>query len=387
MNTILLIFIDSLGLQISLTLLTISLLFPTWIAYQELYHVQQNNKDIRDKANSLQGNLQESEAKIKGLEEKINKLEANENTLKMTIEKLNGLVFALDSDGYIRYTSQEITSFFDFEKQSIFNGIDLLEDHIHPDDKLKFIQDKHKWGSNKLTRQYRLQLKEKSFRWIELQINPVTDENGQTKTIFGAIKDITNQKDKEQRLKDMAFYDVLTGLPNRIMLKTQLRKAFSRAKRRDHDVTVMFMDLDGFKEVNDKLGHDVGDDLLKEVATRLNNSVREEDLVSRIGGDEFIVVVEETPKDEILGIAERILKEMSVPFSILKDGVTVSPSIGIAIYPEDGETIDSIVERADKAMYYAKNNGKNTFCFYSKELEDYEPKETMVDKILNFFQK
>jgi diguanylate cyclase len=199
--------------------------------------------------------------------------------------------------------------------------------------------------------------------------------------------DVTNRKEKEEKLAQMAYYDTLTELPNRTMLKSHLKKVLARANRKEHEVTIMFMDLDGFKDVNDSLGHDIGDALLKEVANRLNESVREEDLISRLGGDEFILVFEETDKKEITIIADRILKNISEAYLLLGKKVSITPSIGIASYPEDGMDIESLIRNADKAMYLAKNKGKTNYQFYTPDLEDYHPKESLIDKMLKLFQK
>jgi diguanylate cyclase len=163
----------------------------------------------------------------------------------------------------------------------------------------------------------------------------------------------------------------------------------SRAKRKNHDFAIMFIDLDGFKNVNDTLGHDVGDALLKDVAIRLTSTVREEDLVSRIGGDEFIIVFEETCREELETISSRIIGSIGNPYFLADKEAHVTPSIGIALFPEHGVEIDSLVDHADKAMYAAKNSGKSTYHFYSHDLkyEEESHRESLIAKFKKIFQK
>lgn len=182
----------------------------------------------------------------------------------------------------------------------------------------------------------------------------------------------------------MAYNDDLTDLPNRKALDRHIEKTFARSKRHGHCFGIMFIDLDGFKNVNDTLGHDAGDQLLIEVASRLQDNLREEDVISRIDGDEFIVIVEESSKNELENIADRIIQSSSQPYSINKAEAKVSVSVGISLYPNDGETKEILLENADRAMYYAKNNGKNRFKFYTPDLMNIDPpKEGFIEKWRN----
>lgn len=135
------------------------------------------------------------------------------------------------------------------------------------------------------------------------------------------------------------------------------------------------MDLGGFKQVNDKFGHDSGDLLLQKVEKRLNDSVREEDLIARVGGDEFIIVFVETDKEEVEGISQRILTDISQPFMIKNQQLNISPSVSISMYPMDGEGSDMLIKNADKAMYPAKNKGKNCYQYYHPDLDNLKVKK------------
>lgn len=182
------------------------------------------------------------------------------------------------------------------------------------------------------------------------------------------------------KLKHLAFFDELTDLANRTLLERHLKKALSRSKRLSQPLGVMFIDLDGFKKVNDTMGHETGDLLLREVAVRLKTSVRYEDLIARLGGDEFIILFEETKREDIQDIAERILTNVSVPYLLGDKQPKVTPSIGIAMYPDDGEDQETLLNNADKAMYYAKSKGKNNIQFYMEEIPNLPVKKNGVLK-------
>jgi diguanylate cyclase (GGDEF)-like protein len=184
--------------------------------------------------------------------------------------------------------------------------------------------------------------------------------------IIQTFSDITDLKRAEEQISHMANHDALTGLPSLRLGKDRLTSAVAHAHRHDSKVALMFVDLDGFKEVNDTIGHDAGDEVLVGVAKRLTDCVRETDTVARIGGDEFTVVITEvSDKDAIANVAKKIIDSVSEPF-ILSDGAaqtTIGASVGIAIYPDHGKNAEALVRLADKAMYTVKRRGKNNYVF------------------------
>ena len=184
-----------------------------------------------------------------------------------------------------------------------------------------------------------------------------------------SFRDITQRKNNEERLNYLASFDSLTGLPNRTLFYDRLNQVTTKAARTRRAVAVLFLDLDRFKNVNDTFGHNVGDLLLKAVAIRLTNCVREGDTVARLGGDEFVVILDGlAAPDHIYLVAEKILDGLSKPFKIQDRELYVTASIGIAVYPDDGDTYETIVRNADIAMYRAKEEGKNNYQIYSSTL-------------------
>ncbi|HHO59753.1 MAG TPA: EAL domain-containing response regulator, partial [Thiotrichales bacterium] len=208
---------------------------------------------------------------------------------------------------------------------------------------------------------------------LEEEVRQRTQElHDSNRTLKQKIKEKLLIEDKLQR---QANYDSLTGLPNRSLAKDRLGRVLVKARRQNLHPGVVFLDLDNFKFVNDTLGHAAGDELLKEAAIRLIACTRESDTVARLGGDEFLLILDDidntslNPRElDLKRIGERIIEQFAKPFFIEGQEINISPSIGFAIYPKDGEDDASLMRHADAAMYRSKNDGKNTFCFYSPEM-------------------
>lgn len=203
-----------------------------------------------------------------------------------------------------------------------------------------------------------------------LTISAVKNEQGVVTNYIGSHFDITERKKAEDKIKELAFFDALTGLSNRFSLQERLEQALSLAERNEKQLAVMLIDLDNFKTINDTLGHSVGDQLLIQVAQRLAGSVRQSDLVARLGGDEFVVVLPDidSPTDAA-NVADKILISMSDSYPIGAQALFTSPSIGICLYPDDGTQREELLKKADVAMYHAKSNGKNNYQFFRDEIQ------------------
>lgn len=211
--------------------------------------------------------------------------------------------------------------------------------------------------------------KDKSTMPIELTIIKFYVDNRCFFTII--FRDITERKNYEETIRYQALYDSLTGLPNRFLLRERISHEISHAKHTNMKLAVMYLDLDRFKLINDTLGHDVGDKLLQEVAKRYENSLNSTDTLARIGGDEFIILLPEVVREEnVAKLANRLLEVTREPFIIGPHEFYISVSIGITIYPEDGETAETLMTNADVAMYRAKENGKNSFQIYTSALNE-----------------
>lgn len=215
--------------------------------------------------------------------------------------------------------------------------------------------------------------KDGSLFWNDLYVAPVKDDDGWTTHFVAAMSDITPMKQYETTLHKLASHDVLTGLPNRALLQDRLETAIAFSSRNGHSVWVVLVDLDRFKFVNDTMGHQAGDALLKIVSDRLQASVRESDTVARLGGDEFVLVLPECgdgPSGYPSDVIDRIMEAINQPLKIQGSDFFLSCSVGIAVYPNDGDDATSLIAHADVAMYRAKELGRNTFQFYTPAMND-----------------
>lgn len=195
------------------------------------------------------------------------------------------------------------------------------------------------------------------------------------------IRTITAETETESKLKLAAKHDALTGLPNRSLFLDRLEQAMNTAKREDKVGAVMFLDLDHFKSINDTLGHHIGDLLLKEVAKRLQDSVRATDTVARLSGDEFTVILPKITKIDDAGlVAETIINKITKPYKLEDNELKVTCSVGVSVFPHDGDSIEELLNEADQAMYTAKTSGRNTFKFYSNTMNENAHAKRNVDK-------
>ncbi|MBN1537881.1 MAG: diguanylate cyclase [Anaerolineales bacterium] len=295
-------------------------------------------------------------------------LKASENRQRLILESMPVLMFAMDDKNIITSWNQACEVTTGYRASEIINNSKAIE-LLFPDSEYR------KFVLNELQRQGT------EFSELELEF---TGKNGQKKTIswsnissrlpipgwnFWAIGvDITERKAAEEQLKYLASHDTLTDLPNRALFNDRLNHALSLAKRNQHIIAVIFLDLDNFKMVNDTLGHEKGDELLIEVAQRITKCLRKSDTVARIGGDEFAFVLENiTSRTDIIQILNKIFIAISAPIVIGGHVWNITPSVGVTLYPEDGEDAETLLKKADIAMYEVKERGKNDFHFFSPE--------------------
>jgi diguanylate cyclase (GGDEF)-like protein/PAS domain S-box-containing protein len=207
-------------------------------------------------------------------------------------------------------------------------------------------------------------------RWGAAVYRPyVDDESGETAGVIAVIRDITERKAVERQIEYQAYHDSLTGLANRRLFHEHLSLALALAQRREKQVAVLFLDLDHFKVINDSLGHTIGDGLLLHVAKRLRNAVRDGDTVARVGGDEFTIVLQElSHAQDAAVVAQKVLRTIAAPIEVAGHKLYVTASIGITLFPTDGEDAETLLKNADAAMYSAKSEGRNTYQMSTREL-------------------
>jgi len=200
-------------------------------------------------------------------------------------------------------------------------------------------------------------------RSLELMSNELVEQNLQLRI------ELAERRKAEERIQFLAYYDHLTGLPNRFLLRDRLQIALAHARRKRNHVAVLFIDLDRFKNINDSLGHQAGDVLLQQVAERLKQCVRPDDTVCRLGGDEFLIILSDIRLlNDAAKIAVKVAETVARPYCINGAEFHITPSTGISIYPNDGENIDTLIRNADSAMYFAKESGRNNYQFFTADL-------------------
>lgn len=284
---------------------------------------------------------------------------------QVLVETLYDWVWEVDSQGHYTYVSPQIKNILGYEVQEILgkSPFDLM-----PSQEARNVSEK--FGALIKEQKPIIALENVNFhkdgRLIVLETNglPFYDVDGKFKGYRGTDRDITARKQTEEQIKHFATHDLLTDLPGMRLAKDRLSVALNMAHRHKKAVAVMFIDLDGFKVVNDTLGHDAGDFMLKQVAQRMLSCVRETDTVARVGGDEFLIIATEIHAPENAAqIAEKVIRTISKPVIFNEQQAVVGASIGIALFPDHGEDMDKLIKLADEVMYKVKNAGKNGFRF------------------------
>lgn len=275
-------------------------------------------------------------------------------------------IMVTDTEGVIQMVNQAFSAITGFsESEALGSTPRILSSGRHPSQfyaaMWREIKDSGSWQGEIWNRR-----KNGEALPVWLTITAITDSRGGVSHYVGVFHDITEMKRSEERITHQAYHDALTGLPNRMLFNDRLGVALAHAARNRRGLAVIFLDLDNFKNINDTMGHAAGDMLLQSVAKRLVRWVREEDTVARIGGDEFIMLVQGTEDpDYVVHVASRILESLSEPFRIKEREFYISASIGITIFPHDGRDIETLVSNADIAMYRAKEEGRNKYKLFT----------------------
>ncbi|MFC3884553.1 putative bifunctional diguanylate cyclase/phosphodiesterase [Bacillus songklensis] len=312
-----------------------------------------------------------------------------EGQLNKTLKKLKDIEFALnessivaitDSRGIINHVNDKFCTISKYSREELI-GKDhrIINSGYHSPEFFREL-----WSTIKNGEIWKGEIKNKAndgtYYWVDTTIVPFLDDKSRPYQYVSIRNDITDRKNIEQDIKQMAYYDPLTNLPNRYLLNRRLKEVLLN-KNDKHQTAILFLDLDRFKSINDTLGHTIGDSLLKEVGQRLKSCLRETDFISRQGGDEFIIFLDFINcKQEVIKVANRILDKLSPPFFIGNEKILISASIGISLHLiEDkqkinketvNDSIETLIKQADIAMYYAKEIGGNNYQFNTPVLNE-----------------
>ena len=296
------------------------------------------------------------------------RLRETEERYRTLVERIPAVTFVDRADGSEEslYVSPQVEGMLGYTPEEWVAGR-LWRERLHPDDRERVLASDERFGvrGEPVDHEYRLLAKDGSVVWVREETVLVRDEAGERQFVQGIMSDVTEKKQSEERLHHQAFHDSLTGLPNRKLFVDRLGQALRRTRRlKGRQVAVLFMDLDGFKVINDSLGHDTGDRLLVEVTKRLGSCLRPEDTLARFGGDEFTVLVEDVEApDGAVRVAERIVEELREPFSLEGRESYVAVSIGVGLGSDDTKDAEELLREADTAMYMAKEEGSGYKVF------------------------
>ncbi len=297
-------------------------------------------------------------------------LRTSEERFRLIADNVSDLIAIVDTKGKRIYNSPSYRTLFG--EDVLLPGSDSFA-QIHLDDRDKVIQHFHetvKSGQGRPT-QFRFLLPDGNVRFIESHGSAVRGESGEVERIIVVSRDVTERLQADERLRHLAHHDLLTNLPNRVLMRDRIEQALIQAQRSNRRAALLFIDLDHFKNINDLLGHTVGDQLLREVAQRLRSCVRDSDTVSRQGGDEFIVLLQGLPmRAHAVVTAEKIVEAFSQPFSVSNHTLDITASIGLSVYPDDGTDAETLLRNADTAMYHAKASGRHGYQFFNLELAE-----------------
>ncbi|MES9926034.1 MAG: EAL domain-containing protein [Candidatus Thiodiazotropha endolucinida] len=311
------------------------------------------------------------------------RLQESESLHKFIVNNSPDMIYLLDHEGRFAFINERVKSLLGYDQKEIIG--EHFSKLIHTEDieRAHFTFNERRAGE-RATRSAELKLSSKNnngSRFFDSGTVPVelssigiyTTNDDKTKSFigtYGVARDISERKQAEELIKYQLYHDLLTNLPNRSLFRDRLNMAMAQSKRSGKKLAIMYLDMDRFKIINDSLGHYVGDELLKMVGQRLRSELREADTLARVGGDEFNLLVPEINDiQDARNLAEKILRLTLEPFIIKNEEIFISFSIGISIYPSDGDTKDSLIKHADIAMYKVKNAGKNGYAFYSEKMK------------------
>ncbi len=298
-------------------------------------------------------------------------LEQSEKRFRALVENSTDAIAMIDAAGKLLWVGPSTERVLGYTEEESIGSVSL--EIIHREDRPRIEAGLAELVNNpggRLIESYRARAKDKRWLWVEIIATNLLDEPA-----VGAIvvnyRDVSERKRVEEEMRHQALHDTLTGLPNRNLYQDRLGLALAKARRTGRPLAVMFVDLDLFKLINDNLGHVVGDGLLKQVGQRVVDSVRVSDTVARVGGDEFVVIVEDLESTEnALEIADKMLERVAQPYSVDEHQLHVSASIGISVFPYDGDDSGTLTRNADKAMYRAKELGRSNVQLFTVEMNE-----------------
>jgi len=328
---------------------------------------------------------EELRAQYDELQYKEEALKVSDERYRLALEGSNDSIWEWDLKSGIFFASDKFFEITGYKANENFNINTFFNKFVYLEDISMAIKDFEDHINNKTSiykSEFRMKIYDGTYIWVSSRGKALRDSEGKAMKLAGSITDITNKKKSEDKIKFMAYNDVLTKIPNRAFFMDKLGEQLENAKLKKSEGAVFFIDLDNFKNINDTLGHDYGDKLLTHLAKQLENLINEKDIICRLGGDEFILLHPYVKEGEVEEYAKKLLALFNNIFEIDNKHMYITASIGVAIYPKDGIDTNTVLKNADSAMYKAKELGKNRFARFDEEMYLKLERKTSIDRIL-----
>lgn len=325
---------------------------------------------------ALNEELTASEEELKLKYEELNThkelLRASEEKYRTLVESSHDLIYSCDVNGVFTAVNRKFCQTMGISADRM---VGQKLDFLMQDEKIVQVWNEsikevvHSKAS--IQNEQKFSMPDGSVVYYQITLTPIFNSNYEVVGIMGSYHDVTDMKNKEETIRQMAYYDALTGLPNRVLFTDRLAMAIKRAVRTQTKLAVVFLDIDNFKKVNDTLGHFVGDELLKAVGERLKGIVRQYETLARFSGDEFTLFIQDIAhSDEVGGFIERVKAAFCSLFMVQGNSIHTSVSMGISIFPDDGHDVNELLKNADTAMYKVKESGRNGYQFYNQQIRE-----------------
>ncbi|MBZ0100215.1 MAG: diguanylate cyclase, partial [Taibaiella sp.] len=300
-------------------------------------------------------------------------LRLSEERYRLAVDGVNDGIWDWDNEKNNLFISSRCWTILGYKENELPSKLDVWVKIVHPDDKEKFLKAIESYMTGKSKKHFQMELRFMSgtgvYKWVLIKGKAIVNQDGVIIRMAGSLTDINDRKLAEEKIHQMAYYDELTGLPNRTLLLDRFTIAAANAIRKKRMVAIYFLDLDNFKTINDTLGHSYGDELISDVGRHLKEQMRKGDTIARLGGDEFIIMQPNIKEvEEVTHMASRLLTSFKQPCILQGREFFISVSIGITVFPDDGQDIQTLMKNADTAMYRAKELGKNNFQLYTESL-------------------
>jgi diguanylate cyclase (GGDEF)-like protein/PAS domain S-box-containing protein len=345
--------------------------------------LKENYQEIQATYEQLIAAEEELRAQYDELNEKQAIIEKSEERYKLALEGSNDAIWEVDLITKTFFSSNKFSDITGYDKDNIISLDDLMSLVVEEDKEIALSDFKNHVSGKTSYYQSKVKIMHNSGgeKWIQIRGKCLRNRKGIATKISGSVTDISAQKIYEEKINKLEYYDILTEIPNRRLFVNTLKSEIIKARGKQTKIAVLFIDLDNFKEINDTLGHDYGDELLKNVAISIKSLIKKGDLVSRVGGDEFFILMKDVQEYSDISIfCEKLQDMLNCEINIESNYVYTSASIGIAVFPQDGRSSSSLLRSADTAMYNAKYNGKSKFCYFNKSMSEEVVRRVEIEK-------